>query len=144
VAVVVLGWFAYVELWRDAGGKPLQYRDLTAELRVQPTLSFARRLRRRQQLDDYVRRNGLPGARAPRVDWSRDEALIVSAGPRSSTGYALRVVRATDEHGRIVIVVHEAAPTLRNPARPRLTYPYRFLVFERTSKPIVVQWQGRP
>jgi PrcB C-terminal len=144
VAAVVGGWFAYVELWRNAGAEPLRYRDLTAELRVQPTLSFARRFRRSEQLVDYVRRNGVAGARVPRVDWSRDEAILVSAGPRSSTGYALRLVRATDERGRIVVVVRERTPALRDPVRPRLTYPYRFLVFERTSKPIVVEWQGRP
>ena len=133
-----------MHLWRDADAKPLRYRDLTAQLHVQPVLSFARRFRRSEQLSDYVRRSGARGARVPHIDWAHDEAVLIAAGPRSSTGYDVRVVRATSERGRVVVVVRELTPTLGNPARPRLAYPYRLLVFHRTAKPVVVQWQGRP
>jgi hypothetical protein len=138
------GWLLYVHLWRDAGAEPLRYRDVTAQLHVQPVLEFARRFHRAEQLSDYVRRSGARGAHVPRIDWARDDALLVASGPRSSTGYALRVVRATSERGRIVVVVRELTPTLRNPGRAQLTYPYRLLVFHRTAKPVVVEWQGRP
>ena len=144
VAVVGGGWFTYVNLWRDAGSRPLRYHDLTAQLHVEPTLGFARRLRSRAQLADYVRRNSIGGALPPRIDFTRNEALLVAAGPRSSTGYALRVVAAAEERGRIVVTVREDAPTLRNPGRPRLSYPYRLLVFPRTQKPVYVRWLGRP
>jgi hypothetical protein len=143
VAAFVGGWLAYVYLWRDAGGRPLRYVDLTSRLHVQPTYDFVRRFSSNRTLADYVHRNAIGAARVPRIDWTRDEAVLISSGPRSSTAYTLRVLHATDENGRIVIVVREASPALRNPGRPQLTYPYRFLVFERTSKPIVVEWQGR-
>jgi len=142
--VVIAGWVAYVHLWRDAGAEPLRYRDLTRQLHVAPVLSFARRFRRSEQLSDYVRRSGVRGARVPHIDFARDEALLVAAGPRSSTGYGVQVVRAARERGQIVVVLRELTPTLHQPERPQLTYPYRLLVFKRTTKPVVVQWQGRP
>jgi PrcB C-terminal len=144
VAVVTSGWLVYDGLWREGDSRALAYRDLTSQLHVQPTFSFVRRFSSGEQLADYVRRTSVGGAPPPRVDFRRDEALLVSAGPRSSTGYALRVVRAVEERGRIVVTVRENAPTLRNPGRPRLTYPYRLLVFARTHKPVYVRWVGRP
>jgi hypothetical protein len=144
VTTFAVGWLAYVNLWRDTDKRPLRYRDLTAQLHVEPTVSFARRLRRSEQLADYLRRSAVAGAPQPRIDFSRDEALLVSAGPRSSTGYVLRVAAAVEERGRIVFTLREDAPTLRDPGRVRLSYPYRLLVFQRTHKPIYVRWLGRP
>jgi PrcB C-terminal len=144
LALVVGGWLAYDDLWREGDSRPLAYRDLTAQLHVQPTFSFVRRFTSGEQLADYVRRTAVGPAPSPRVDFDRDEALLVSAGPRSSTGYTLRVARAAEERGRIVVTVREDAPTLRNPGRPQLTYPYLLLVFERTRKPVYVRWVGRP
>jgi hypothetical protein len=144
IAVVVAGWLAYVHFWRDTGAKPLRYADLTSQLRVQTTYSFVRLFRFHRTLADYVYRNAVGPAHVPNIDWSRREALLISAGPRSSSGYRVRIVRAAVEHGRIVITARELAPTLANPGRPRLTYPYRLLVFARTDKPIVFTWQGRP
>jgi hypothetical protein len=144
VATFAGGWLAYVNLWRDTDERPLRYRDLTAQLHVEPTLSFARRFRRSEQFADYLRRNAVAGAPQPRIDFSRDEALLVSAGPRSSTGYVLRIVAAVAARGRIVVALREDAPTLRDPGRPRLSYPYRLLVFQRTHKPVFVRWLGRP
>jgi hypothetical protein len=62
VTTVAGGWLAYVNLWRDTDERPLRYRDLTAQLHVEPTLSFARRLRRSDQLAVYLRRNAVAGA----------------------------------------------------------------------------------
>jgi hypothetical protein len=53
-------------------------------------------------------------------------------------------VTAVEERGRIVVTLREDAPTLRNPGRARLSYPYRLLVFQRTHKPVYVRWLGRP
>ena len=137
-----MGRDAYTQLWRDASAEQLTYRDATRQLHAQPTQTFIRRFSRRDQLADFVRRSGtFP---LPRVDFARDEALLVSAGPRSSTGYALEVVRAAEERGRLVFDVRERAPRLTDPQQPRLTYPYRLLVFRRTDKPLFVHWLGRP
>ena len=142
IAVVAGGWLLYVYAWRDTRAQPLAYRDLSSELRVEPDASFARRFREQAQLADYVRRSGTPPA--PRIDFARDEAVLVSAGPRSSTGYSLQVVDAVRERGRIVITVRERTPSLADPGRPRVTYPYRLLVFRRTNVPVYVRWSGRP
>jgi hypothetical protein len=142
IAAVAGGWLLYVYAWRDAHPRPLAYRDLTANVHVRPNASFARRFRERSELDDYVSRNGTPPA--PRIDFARDEAVLVSAGPRSSTGYRVEVASAVRELGRIVLTVRERTPSLADPGRPRVTYPYRLLVFERTSVPVYVHWLNRP
>ena len=142
VAAVAGGWLLYVYAWRDSHPRPLAYRDLTAELHAQPNASFTRRFRQRSQLDDYVARNGQPPA--PRIDFARDEAVLVSAGPRSSTGYRVEVANAVRERGRIVLTVRERTPNLADPGRPRLTYPYRLIVFRRTDVPVYVRWLDRP
>jgi hypothetical protein len=142
VAVVAAGWLGYVALVRDAGARPLAYRDVTRELRAQPTLTFVRRFSRSEQLADFVRRSG--DRPTPRIDFARNEALLVSAGPRSSTGYELLVAGAREEHGRLFFTVREHTPTRAHPGHARVTYPYRLLVFRRTDKPLYVHWVGRP
>lgn len=141
VAAVAGGWLLYVYAWRDTQPRPLAYRDLTAALHVQPNASFTRRFRERSLLDEYVSRYGTPPA--PRIDFTRDEAVLLSAGPRSSTGYRIDVVRAVRERGRIVLTVREQTPSLSDPGRPEVTYPYRLVVFHRTDVPVYVQWLGR-
>jgi hypothetical protein len=141
---VAIGWFAHAHGWRDAGAKPLAYRDLTAEVRLQPPRPGERRFRTRQSLREYVRRTAGDGVRLPSVDFRREEALFVALGPRSSTGYELRVTRAVEERGRIVVTMREDAPTLRNPGRAQLSYPYRLLVFRRSDKPVHIDLEGRP
>jgi PrcB C-terminal len=142
IAAVAAGWLLYVHAWRDSQPRALAYRDLTARLHVQPNASFARRFRERTEIDDYVSRNGAPPA--PRIDFARDEAVLVSAGPRSSTGYRVEVASAARERGRIVLTVRERTPSLADPGQPRVTYPYRLLVFRRTDVPVYVHWLNRP
>jgi len=64
---------------------------------------------------------------------------LITAGPRSSTGYSLDVVRAEVERGRVYIVVREVT----EPGRAKITYPYRLLVFPKIDKPVHVHWEGR-
>jgi hypothetical protein len=141
LAAVAVGWLLYIHLWRNAAPRALAYRDLTAQLHVQPNASFARRFRERSQLEDYVSQNGTPPA--PRIDFAHDEALLVSAGPRSSSGYRVEVASAVRERGRIVLTVRERTPSLADPGQPRVTYPYRLLVFKRTDVPVDVHWLNR-
>jgi hypothetical protein len=80
----------------------------------------------------------------PPIDFGRQEVYLVAAGPRSSTGYELRVVRVRDEGGRIVVTVRERTPSLGDPVRPRVTYPYRLLGLPRSDKDVKLKWLGRP
>jgi len=115
VVAFAAGWIAYVHVWRHGDARPLAYRLETLrnfeprEPRTQVTTSGA------------------------------DERVLITAGPRSSTGDSLEIVRAEVERGRVYIVVREVT----EPGRAEITYPYRLLVFEKVDKPVHVHWEGR-
>jgi hypothetical protein len=115
VAVFAAGWIAYVHEWRYGDARPLAYRF-----------------------------EQVPGFETPRAavrvtHVGDKEHVLITSGPRSSTGYSIEVRRALIERGRISIVVRE----LHRSGRPRITYPYRLLVFRDLGKPIHVHWEGR-
>jgi hypothetical protein len=96
-------------------------------------------------LRDFLIRQ-MPG-RAPSpppIDFARDEAYVVAAGPRSSSGYDLRVVRVVERRGDIQVVVRERTPSLGDAVTPGLTYPYRLVTFRRSAKTVHLVWLGRP
>ena len=70
-------------------------------------------------------------------------AIVISPGPRSSTGYSVRVLSVVEERRRIVVRVREETPTLQARVEPRVTYPYRVILIDDTHKRVVVRWQGR-
>jgi PrcB C-terminal len=80
----------------------------------------------------------------PPVDWRRDRVVLVSAGPRSSTGYELRIVRVEQERNRVLVVLRERTPSLGEPVRARVTYPYRLITIPAGDEAVTVHWQGRP
>lgn len=80
----------------------------------------------------------------PAIDFDREEVALATVGPRSGAGYSLRVLQATEERGRIVVILRERTPTLGKPGRVGLTYPYRLIVFHSTDKRTLVRVQGRP
>ena len=119
-AVVLLvclaaGWIAYVRVWQHGDAHPLAYRLETMH-------------------------NFEPREPQTRVTTSgATERVLITAGPRSSTGDSLEVVRAEVERGRVYIVVRE----MTEPGRAEITYPYRLLVFKKIDKPVHVHWEGR-
>jgi hypothetical protein len=144
--VVSGGWIAYTHVWRDGGAKPLAYRDLTSELgSLGPPAAAQLLFGRSDELARYVRRVR-PGEplRLPPIDFSREAAVLVTTGPRSSTGYALRVVAVEEERGRTLITLREDTPGLEDPQQARITYPYRLLVIPKLGKPVHLDLQGRP
>lgn len=80
----------------------------------------------------------------PAIDFKRREAYLVAAGPRSSTGYDLRIVSVRDAGGHIVVTVHERAPALGDPVQARVTYPFRLIALPASDKPVKLKWPGRP
>jgi hypothetical protein len=70
--------------------------------------------------------------------------VVVSLGPRSSTGYSLRVERVVERRREIDVYLRERTPSLSDPVEPRVTYPYRAITIERSRKPVYVKLQGRP
>jgi hypothetical protein len=79
---------------------------------------------------------------APRLDFRRNEAVLVTVGPRSSSGYSLHVVRA-EENGSLHILVREQTPGLSDKVVPRVTFPYLLLVLPKSSKHVSVKYAGR-
>ncbi|MCP9486763.1 MAG: hypothetical protein MSC30_12945 [Gaiellaceae bacterium MAG52_C11] len=140
VAVAAVGWLAWQELWARGGDRPLAWRDLTGRALGEPS---------RSQLavfggDAAIRTALGSSATVPPIDFGRREAVLVAAGPRSSTAFALDVVRVTEERRRIVVTIRERAPTLARPGTAALVFPFRLITIERTGKPVELAWDGRP
>jgi hypothetical protein len=134
-------------LLAGCGGKarPLAYTDLTAQ--VGP-LEFTHLTvdvsHSRAELLAVLERNN-PGRRIhlPSIDYSRQETFLLAVGPRSSTGYALEVVRVQEKGGNAVVVVHERTPSLGEAVQARVTYPFRLIALD-SQKPVHLKWPGRP
>jgi hypothetical protein len=124
----------------------LTWVDVTA--RMGPVLwpkSVTRSFWKRRQVVRYLARTFPGGAPpVPPFDFARQRLILVAAGPRSSTGYGVRIVRITERRSTIDVLAREVTPTLDSPTTPRLTSPYRLIAIPATSKRVYVQWQGRP
>jgi hypothetical protein len=122
----------YTDLTQQVG--PLEFTRITISL-----------CKDRAKLLEILERNN-PGRKIglPPIDFGRRVAYLVAAGPRSSTGYHLRIVSVRDESGRVLIVVHEETPSLGEPVSARVTYPFRLITLPRGSKPVKLKWPGRP
>src|SRR5262245_35035850 len=108
--VVVLGAAAaYRVLWEHGGGKPVAWRDVSASLQ-EPLLTrpAGRLFHDRSDLATYLRREDATRPPSlPRVDFGRDDVVLLSSGPRSSTGYSVRVVSVVAERGRLRVTARE-------------------------------------
>ena len=139
VLAAACGWLLYTQVYETGRAHALHWRDLTAA--VGP-LRFAKPAKKvftsRGSLAAYLERH------APAVDFRRREAVLVALGPRSSTGYALRIVRVTERRGSILVVAHERTPSLSDPVRARVTYPYRLITLPKIDKPVHLELEGRP
>lgn len=134
-------------LLAGCGGKarPFAYEDLTPKVgALEFTHITVDVSRTRAELLEVLERNN-PGRKImlPPIDYSRQETFIVAAGPRSSTGYALRIVRVEERGGHITVVVREQTPSLGDPVRARVTYPFRLLLLD-SHKSVHLKWLGRP
>ena len=145
VAVLAGAWVAYVHLWKHGGGKPVAWRDLSAELGPLrfPRATFRVFLRREKLVKylDAVMPGDAPSP--PPIDYAHRKAVLIAAGPRSSTGYVLHVDHVTAERSRVVVYVRERTPTLATKVAARVTYPYRLIPIPKTSKPTTLVFLGR-
>lgn len=122
----------HTDLTRQVG--PLEFTRITRDV-----------FRNRDALLDVLERNN-PGRtiRLPNINFSRREIYLVAAGPRSSTGYELEVMRVRDEGDHIDVVVHERTPSLGDRVQARVTYPFVLISLPRSRKPVKLKWPGRP
>lgn len=136
-------WLGWQELWAHGGDRPLAWRDLTERTLAEPPRSELRVFRSREALRAALTQDGR-SATLPPIDFSRREAILVAAGPRSSGAYELEVVAVTEERRRIVVTVRERTPSLARPGAARLTFPFRLITIERRDKDVTLHWRGRP
>jgi len=130
------------------GGAPrdVPYADLTAHSGPLEFTRITRQLFKTRAGLLAVLERANPGRQVhvPPVDFGRREVYLVAAGPRSSTGYDLRIVRVQDDGGHITVVVRERTPSLGDPVKARVTYPFRLIALPRSDKPVKLKWLGRP
>jgi PrcB C-terminal len=128
-----------------AAARQLPYRDLTQELHgFAPPRLVREAFTTKAAFAKYVRHESPGVKQLPAIDWAHREAILVSAGPRSSTGYVLHIVGVRETAHHVVVTVHEDTPTLDEPVEARVTYPFRLITIQRTSKPLFLHWPGRP
>ncbi len=137
------GWLVWQELWAHGGDAPLAWQDVSSRVLAEPERSQLEVFGSRAALLVALR-EGRRSATVPPLDVARREAILVAAGPRSSSAYELEVVAVTEERRRIVVSVRERAPTLADPGAARLVFPFRLITIARRGKDVALDWRGRP
>jgi PrcB C-terminal len=146
VVLAAAGWLVYAEWWGHGDAHEVAWHDLNPRLgRVEFTRKVTAVYHSRPPFERLLEAT-MPGRapQPPRVDFDRDEVVVISLGPRSSTGYSLRVERVVERRRGIYVYLRERTPELGDPVNPRVTYPYRAFAIARSSKPVYVKLQGRP
>ncbi|MGB2874966.1 MAG: protease complex subunit PrcB family protein [Gaiellaceae bacterium] len=143
--LAIVGWLVYTQVWGTGGERPVAWTDLTPKLGA---IEFTRRTtgvyhsRRAflKFLDESV-----PGRppKLPPLDWEHHQVVVIALGPRSSTGYSLRVLRVVEQRRGIYVYAREQTPSLGEPVVARVTYPYRLLRMKGSTKSVYVKLEGR-
>jgi hypothetical protein len=135
----VLGLLAY-QLWPEGEGRRVAWQDLTAQTGPLTITRETKRLFREENVfNEYV---AGAGGEAPTVDFSRRQVLLVSPGPRSSTGYVVEILDVRERDGELTVTVRERTPSLNDRVGPRVTFPYRLLGLP-AGRDVYVDWPGR-
>ena len=147
VVVLAASWVgggAAWRAWEHRGDRAVPWRDLSASLQApllpEPTVA---RFGDVAKLADRLR--ALEPGREPSVPPLRadEDAILLSTGPRSATGYAIEVAAVREERGRLVVRARERAPTLARPGTARLVSPVALIAVPRIDKPLSIEWVGR-
>ena len=130
----------------SAGSTQLAWNDVTAQMPgVLWPKSVTRSFWKRRQVVRYLARTFPQGPpKVPPFDFARRRLILVAAGPRSSTGYRVEIVRITERRSTIDVLAREVTPALGDRTTARLTSPYRLIAIPATSKRVYVQGAGRP
>ena len=123
-------------------GQPVAWRDLTSQVGPLTIVHSEHRLfRKRAKLVKYLQ-DALASRPAPAVDFSTHELLLVSPGPRSSSGYSIEVLSVRERSGKLTVQIRERTPRVGEKVRPRVTYPYRLISLPGDGE-VFVDWRGR-
>ena len=122
--------------------RPLAWRDLTTQVGPMTIADRENRLfRNREDFDRYLAQARARG-RPPQIEFAQRQLLLVSPGPRSSTGYEVEVLSVSERDGEITVRVREQTPTLQDRVEARVTHPYRLLSLP-AGRDVAVNWLGR-
>jgi protease stability complex PrcB-like protein len=146
LALAIAGWLVYTQVWGTGGERTVAWTDLTPKL---GTIEFTRRVTGvYHSRAAFVRLlNATMPGRVPTLpphNWDRDQVVVIALGPRSSTGYVLRILWVVERRRGIYVYAREQTPSLGEPVTPRVTYPYRVIAMHGNAKPVYVKLQGRP
>ena len=127
---------AYFAMSGGGTRRPVPWQDVTAQVApaqwARPTTSVARNQAKLDKLFAVATYGSHP--QPPRIDFGRHEAVLITVGPRSSTGYSLHVVSVTERGGSIDVLVRERTPTLAEHGTPRLTYPLLLITLPKSGE----------
>jgi hypothetical protein len=139
--LALAGVLLAVQLLPDGESEPVAWRDLSSQVGPLTIGGLERRLfRDQEQLDRYLA--AARARRTPTVDFSQRQLLLVSTGPRSSTGYSIDVLGAEERDGEITVYVKELSPGLSDRVEARVTHPHRLLSLP-AGREVSVDWLGR-
>ena len=105
------------------------------------TIDQQRRLfRRPAQFGSFLTRTG--AKRVPRIDFSSRQLLLAQPGARSSSGYAIDVLGATEKEDGITVEVRERSRR-HSPTMSSRTYVPVPADQPPAGKDVFVDWAGR-
>lgn len=120
LVVLALAAGAALHAYGHSGSRPVPWKDVSTEARGLDRSVAAFRVTKQ-------------GGR---------ERVLISPGPRSSTGYRVEVASVTEERRQILVRVREQTPRLGQRVQARVTYPYVLIEIPRTRKHVAVDWLG--
>jgi hypothetical protein len=139
--LALAGVLLAVRLLPEGESEPVAWRDLSTQVGPLSIGGLERRLfRDQEELNRYLA--AARARRTPTVDFSKRQLLLVSTGPRSSTGYSIEVLGAEERDGKITVRVRELSPGQDERVEARVTHPYRLLSLP-AGRDVVVDWLGR-
>lgn len=141
-AVFLAGAVAF-QLYAAGPPHPVRWIDLSRDLRgIELPDPALRTFKVPKAIHDFQLESmpGVPPRRIP-IDWRRDELVLVAPGPRSSTGYGVRILSVTERRNRIDVVAAETSPRLGERVAARVTYPFRLLELPRSGKRVSIIWR---
>ena len=146
LALAAAGWLVYTQVWGKGGSHPLAWTATSPRGSAALQLVHERScvIHSRRTFVKVVR-EAMPG-RAPApppLDWSRQEVVMIGVGPRSGTGYSVELQRVVEHRRSIDVYAREKTPSLGDPVRAEVTYPYRVIAIRHSHKPVYVKLEGR-
>jgi hypothetical protein len=145
LALAIAGRLVYTQVWGMGGEHSIHWVDLTHRIGA---IEFTRRVQgvyHSRAAFERLLEATMPG-RAPNLpphDWAHNQVVVIALGPRSSTGYSLRILSVVERRRGIYIDAREQTPSLGQSVKPRVAYVYRLLSMHGRAKPVYVKLRGR-